>query len=249
MAKHELLNNVHHKDLRIVTKKKAEYGDNVNGSLILPAEFIDASKEYPIYFQKNAETGAFQVVVIFGFKQDENLFLGENGWEGEYIPALIRREPFLIGFQTEKGTEKKTPMIHIDMDSPRISRDGQGERVFLENGGNSPYLEEISKLLSMINDGIPASKAMIDVFLKYELIEQFTLDITFNDGTQYKTNSFYTIHQEKLLALDDATIGQLHRGGYLQLAYIVLESLRNIKRLISRQNERIATSVIKDRNV
>lgn len=239
MPKHEMLNNIAHKNLKIITKKSATYGDNVGGALIFPSEFSDVQREYPIFFQKDAQTGEFQAVAIFGFKQNENLFLDEQGWHANYIPAVIEREPFLIGFQREQGGADATPVIHVDLESPRISRSNEGESVFLEHGGNAPYIENVSRILMSIHDGLAVSKDMFAVFLSLDLIEPFVLDIEFNNGVQYKSSAYYTINQEKFFSLDDATLGRLHKAGYLHFAYMVLASLGNIRKLIDMCNKRI----------
>lgn len=238
MSKHELLNNIAHKNLRVITKKLAMYGDNVGGALIFPSEFVEVQREYPIFFQKDAQTGEFQAVAIFGFKQNENLFLDEQGWNANYIPAVIEREPFLIGFQREQGAAEATPVIHVDFENPRISRGDDGEQVFLEHGGNSPYIENISRILMLIHDGLSASKDMFSAFLALDLIEPFVLDIEFNNSVKYQSSAYYTINQEKFFSLDDAVLGQLHKAGYLHFAYMVLTSLGNIKKLIDMCNKR-----------
>lgn len=238
MSKHELLNNITHKNLRVITKKSAIYGDSVGGALIFPSEFIEIQREYPIFFQKDVKTGEFQAVAIFGFKQNENLFLDEQGWHANYIPAVIEREPFLIGFQREQGAAEATPVIHVDLENPRISSGVEGEQVFLEHGGNSPYLENISRTLMLIHDGLSASKDMFSAFLALDLIEPFVLDIEFNNGVRYQSSSYYTINQEKFFSLDDAALSQLHKTGHLHSAYMVLTSLGNIKKLIGMTNKR-----------
>lgn len=238
MAKHEMLNNIAHSNLKVITKKSAAYGDDVGGALIFPGEFVDAQRDYPIFFQKDAQTGEFQAVAIFGFKKNENLFLDEQGWHANYIPAVIAREPFLIGFQREQDGGGASPVIHVDMDSPRISQGGEGEAVFLEHGGNSPYIENVSRILMSIHDGLAESKAMFAAFLALDLIEPFVLDIEFNNGTKYQASAYYTINQEKFFALEDSAVGQLHKAGYLHFAYMVLASLGNIRKLIDMCNKR-----------
>lgn len=238
MSTLQLLNNVEHKNLKVNTKHSAEFGDNVGGSLVFPEEFLMAHREYPLLLQKDPETEDFQFIALFGFQKDENLFLSEAGWQGRYIPALMRREPFLIGFQaTQDGLEGRTPVIHIDMDSPRVSQDG--ERLFLENGGNTPYLNSLKKTLMQIHEGIATARTFLAVLQDNDLIEQLALDVEFNDGSQLKTNSYYTINQEKLLMLSDAKVTEFHRNGVLQLCYMMLASTGNIKNLIDMHNRLI----------
>lgn len=236
MATTELLNNVHHKDLRVDTQKKAQYGDNVGACIVYPEEFRHLQKEYPIYFQKNSNTGEFQAVSLFGFDTYENLFLTSKDWSGNYIPALIRRGPFFIGLQ-KNVTDMSNAAIHIDKDSPRISKDGSGEAVFLKEGGVSPYLKDVESALRLIHEGTETSKLMFEGLLALDILEPFTLDITFNNGEQFRTNEYYTINQDRLFELPDSTLGELHRSGYLQLAYTVLMSLSNIQTLITMKNK------------
>ena len=52
---------------------------------------------YPIFFIKDGATGQFYPAAVFGFDENENLFLSDQGWDASYIPMMIRRHPFLIG--------------------------------------------------------------------------------------------------------------------------------------------------------
>lgn len=238
MANMQLLNNVQHQDIKIITQHKAEFGDDVGGCLIFPEEFLAAHREYPIVLQKDPESGEFQFIVLFGFQKGENLFLTEQGWTGNYIPALMRKEPFLIGFQEDKSNPgQPTPVIHVDLDSPRIGKDGEGEPLFLANGGNSPLLESIRDNLMQIHEGIGTAQGLMKVLQDNDLIEQFTLDVVFKDGNQLTTDTYYTVNQEKLMALPDEVVVDLHRRGVLQLTYMMMASTGNIKTLIEKRNK------------
>lgn len=240
MPKHALLNNVVHKDLTIITKKSALYGDDVSGSLVFPEEFTNVQREYPIFFQKDADTGEFQAVALFGFKQNENLYLSESGWNANYIPALMTREPFLIGFQAAERGAEPTPVIYVDMEHPRIASKGEGEPVFLPQGGNTAFIDAVAKNLMLIHEGVTMSKNMFDAFLALELIESCTLDIEFNNGEKFKSNNYYTINQEAFYALGDENLVRLHQCGFLHYAYMVIASLGNLPTLIARRNKTIA---------
>ena len=240
MAKHLLLNNITHKDLKIITRHSAAFGDNVGSTLTFPTEFADVHREYPILFQKNPDTGKFQSVVLLGLKSDENLFLDElGGWKANYIPAVIERGPFLIGFQDQSrdGGSERTPVIHVDMEHPRIS-ETEGEAVFLDHGGLSPYLEKISKILNRIYDGMQISDAMFAAFAELDLIEPVNLEIELNDREVYRLRGNYTIHQDKLANLGGADLERLNRSGFLRCAFLAVESLGNIQRLVQLKTAR-----------
>ena len=110
MTRHVMLNNIAHKDLRVITRYGAEFGDNVGTVMTVPTEFADVQREYPIFFRKDANTGEFMSVALLGFSKDENLFLDERGgWNAAYVPGIIARGPFLIGFQErQEGGEMRS---------------------------------------------------------------------------------------------------------------------------------------------
>ena len=55
MTKHVMLNNITHKNLRVISRHGAEFGDNIGTVMIVPTEFADMQREYPIFFRKRLE--------------------------------------------------------------------------------------------------------------------------------------------------------------------------------------------------
>ena len=238
MSRHVLLNNVEHKNLRVNTSYGKEFGTAVGSVPTFPTEFAEILREYPIFFRKDPNTGEYSCVALLGFAREENLFLEGDRWDASYVPAIIARGPFLIGFQERQdgGELRREPVIHVDMDDKRIS-ETSGERVFLENGGNSRYLDRIARILSGLNDGIAASKAMFAVFTAMDLIEPVKIDIKFNSG-QYEVVGLHTVSAQKMRNLTGEQLLELNRSGFLQGAYLVLSSLNNLQRLIDRKQRR-----------
>jgi hypothetical protein len=141
--------------------------------------------------------------------------------------------PFLIG---KHGDEM---MIHYDLDSPRVSKT-EGEAIFLPHGGITPYLENINSTLLAIHEGMQSNAHFIDMLVRHELIEPFVLDVTLDDGSQNRLAGFYTINEERLAALDAATLDSLHKAGHLAAIYFQLASMSNLRALIERKNLRHA---------
>jgi hypothetical protein len=234
-----MLNNVAHKDLRVVTRYAAEFGDNVGTVLTFPTEYGDVQREYPIFFRKDPQTAQFQSIALLGFQQDENLFLDEHGWHAAYIPGIVARGPFLIGFQQQEinGDLRKEPVIHVDLDNPRISTTA-GEPIFLPQGGNSRYLERIGTTLQGIHAGLAVSQAMFSAFTAHDLIEPVNVEIKFSEEEQFNVRGLYTISEEKLARLDGDSLFQLNSAGFLQGAFLVMASLNNVKKLIDMKHRR-----------
>jgi len=231
MSRTVLLNNLEHHDLRVIAARGARYGD---GEMLAPTffgEFRELQAHYPIVFQKTEDGLGFQALALFGFERGENLFLGPQGWEVAYVPLAIQREPFLIG----RGGEALT--VHVDMDSPRLSRD-EGEPLFRPHGGTSEYLERVSALLGTLHEGLQAMPAFVETLLKHGLLESFVFDVELESGAQHRLAGYYTIHEEKLAALDGAALEALQRAGYLLPIYMALASLSRLRDLVERRQRR-----------
>ena len=244
MTRTVLLNNVDHKDLRVVTRFGPEFGDNVGLVLTFPTEYADMQREYPIFFRKDPATGEFQSVALLGFSKDENLFLENGRWNASYVPGIIARGPFLIGFQEQQvgGELRKEPVIHVDLDHPRIRWNGEGEPVFLPHGGQSPYLQHIALVLRGIGAGHEASKAMFAAFTALDLIEPVKLEIKLNEQEGYNVAGLYGISQKRLASLGGASLEKLNKAGFLQGAFLVMASMNNVRRLMAMKQRRQAQS-------
>ncbi|WP_417451325.1 SapC family protein [Kordiimonas sp.] len=236
MSNHVLLNNVDHKDLKIITDRSAKLGDNVMYAFTFPFEFRNVQAHYPIFFQKDPDSEKYYPVAMLGLQQGENLFLGEHGWDAAYIPVAIERQPFLIGF--ESADNEAHTVIHVDMDSPRVS-EAEGEPVFLEHGGNTAYLNHVAGLLEALYQGDQENSRFVQALVQHDLFESFTLDMELNDGSKNRLAGFYTINEDKLAVLDGATLSTLHKEGHLQAIYMVLASLSHMRDLIMRKNARL----------
>ena len=241
MTKAVTLNNVDHKDLKIDTRYCAEYGNNVNRALVFTSEFGELQREYPILFHKDPETENCQAHVLLGLERDENLFLNDNGWQARYIPAVMARGPFMIGFQKQGGDSdaQPEPVIHIEMDNPRVGVES-GEPVFLPYGGDAPYLEKVSKALQVIHSGAKYDKTFFSILNELELLEPVNIEINLSNIEQISLSNYYTINDEKLSALNPEQLAKLHSLGCLKLAYLALSSLGNIPSLIDMKNKKSA---------
>ncbi len=205
---------------------------------LFPKNFVLFRRTTRFFFHKDSNSNQFFAVTLFGFQDQENLFLQQDNWRGCYIPLMLRRQPFLIGQQLvrEDGIETTQRVIHIDLDNPRVSQT-EGEALFLPFGGNSPYLDEVAVMLETIHHGMLDSKTFIDLLLEHQLLESFTLDLTFSNGQKQQLAGFYTIHEDNLAALSPELLAQLHQKGYLQAIYMAIASQANIRHLLQLKNK------------
>jgi hypothetical protein len=238
MANHVLLNNIDHQDLKIITDKSEKYGNNNMYSVVYPFEFKNLQADYPIFFHKDNQHNHYTALALQGFEEDENLFLRNGKWHASYIPLMVEREPFLIGHESrvENGETIQAPVIHLDLDSPRVSKD-QGSDIFLAHGGNSEYIDKISSTLKAIHESKPSTKLFMDALIELDLFESFNLDIQLTDGSNSRLSGFHTINEEKLMALTGEKLEKLNKLGLLKLIYMVIASHENINALIQQKDK------------
>lgn len=239
MARYELLDNVTHKDLRVDMRFGAGLGEEVGMVPAWPTEFAELQREYPIFLRKDGDDGGYQAAALLGFDRNENLFLRDGRWNAGYLPGAVARGPFLIGFQAQPGDEPaRKPVIHVDMDHPRVAREG-GLAVFLRHGGHTPYLEQVVTVLGGINDGVEAGARMYAAFDALDLIQPMKLEVRFDDANGANLTGLYGIDRDRLAALDAGQLHGLHRAGWLEGAYLMLSSLHNMRRLIAEKQRRL----------
>lgn len=239
MANYQVLNNVEHGSLKVITERGAQYGDNTMFAMTFPFEMRKAQACYPILIHKDESNGKYFPVTLFGFEQGENLFLEGNKWNAAYIPLMIQRQPFMIGFQKPNPAAESRRVVTIDRDHPRVN-ETDGTAVFLEHGGNSEYLDTVATILETIHKNHEQNELFMEALLQHQLVESVTLNIRLEDGTDNKLQGFYMLDDEKLQQLEEAAITDLHRRGFLLPAYMMVASQSQMKTLVDLRNARLA---------
>lgn len=236
-----LLNNIDHHDLVVAVRAGAEFGDAVNQVPVFPSEFQELQREYPIVFRR-ADDGGIDAYALLGLDRDENLFLDKDRWTSRYVPAVQRRGPFSIVVpRTDDGDEPGGDvMIHVDLDDPRVGA-ADGAPLFLDHGGNAPYLEQVAAVLRVIFEGMHSARAVNAELDAAGLLQPVTMEIALDDETQYDIPDILTVDAAALAALTGEPLERLHRSGLLHAATMAAASIANVPRLIDLKNHGRAT--------
>ena len=234
MARMVELDNVEHARLRVTAGSTS--GLSSNQALVVPTEFEQLQREFPILFQKDAE-GNPQSVAILGLAPQENLFFTEGRWETRYIPATMRRGPFFLGVDEGAGTD---PAIVIDLDDQRFS-ETSGEPIFLAQGGAAPLLQQAAEALRTVHEGLKLSRTMFDLFAELNLLAPVEIDIDLGDGAHVRLADYFTIGAEQFGDLAGAALERLNRSGFLASAIHTRSSLSNINRLVELKTRKLAS--------
>jgi len=221
-----------HRDIRINPHTIEAKWAKLNMVPVVLSEFSKLVVQFPIVFSKNIETGQFVCVALTGFEKGQNLFWENGSSTSIYTPLHITHLPFYVG-QDEQSNNNS--VICIDTQSSALSE--QGEALFDVEGNATPYLKSAQSHLQALVEGTPQTETFISLLLKYKLLTQITLDITFGNGTKNTIKGLYSVDEERMEKLSESQIIELQQSGYLQLIHIQLASLGQIYALINKKNK------------
>jgi hypothetical protein len=244
MATQELLNNNDHRDLKIITKRSADLGEDVSYVYTFPLEFKSIQAHYPIVFRKDTTTAAALFpVALLGFEDGENLFLEHEQWNANYVPCMFERQPFSIARQSVNidGEKSLQSAVCIDVASPRVNKT-EGQSIFLEFGGNSAYLEKVVAMLEAIEFGNEHNQKFVAQLRELDLLESLSVEVELKNGSQHSLFGYYTINEDKLAQLNGASLEKLHANGFLQFIYMIIASQVHFRDLIELKNKKITAA-------
>ncbi len=219
-----------HANLRVKQITNFRYAAKVNSVPLLASEFGDCAREYPIVFVRG-ETGLVPVALI-GLREAENLFVDNLGkWDARYIPAFVRRYPFVPG----KGEEGQ---MVVCIDSEASCFDAKvGEPLFAD-GKPTKQLEHALNFMRDFQQGAMATEAICARLHALDLFRDADSVARLNDGTQFRLNGMSVVDEEKLRALDKEVVFELFGSGLLGLIHAHLISLGNLAGLVDRLSKR-----------
>ena len=113
----------HHSTTSIDTNQDYSFASQVNSVPLTATEFPHAARDYVIVF---AGKDTPMPAVILGAEHNRNVFVSEDGhWEGRYIPAFVRRYPFVFS----SSADGSTFTLCIDQEFQGLNQDNRGEKL------------------------------------------------------------------------------------------------------------------------
>ena len=187
-------------------------------------EFGAAARHLPIVFVPGANqmTPAF----LLGTQPGHNSFVAQDGtWTGGYLPAYVRRYPFIIG-----EVEGAEPLVCIDESSDRLSRD-TGQSLFEEDGTDTPLLAERIKLTTDYFASAKRTDALCIALRDLDLLRPITIDVKGKSQQGSVMHGLFAVDEPKLAALPDESFLELRRQGFIGPIYAHLISLAAVDKL------------------
>jgi hypothetical protein len=217
-----------HIDLSIETTKDYSFASGVNSVPLTATEFPFAARDYVIVF---AGTDTPMPTAILGVQQDKNLFVsGEGQWQSRYIPAFVRRYPFVFS-SSEDGS---TFTLCVDKEFEGLNEEGRGERLFDAAGEKTAYLDKMLSFLQEYQLQFQRTQAFCQKLKELDLLESMQAQISLPSGSQQSLTGFQVINRDKLKALDGDQLTDLAKTDALELAYLHLQSMNNFSVMAER---------------
>ena len=214
-----------HASLRLSRPEKPlEFARSANLIPALVDEFEVALSELPVAFLPGVEFPS--AVFVTGAAPGKNAFIGSDGlWNGAYVPAYLRRYPFIIG-----DMEGSDSVLCIDEKYAGLVQEG-GERLFSDGGEREPALEQALGLAQSYRDAAVRTETFCRMLHDYGLLQPATLDTTAPDGTKSVVYGLMVVDENALNAISTERLKALHDAGFLKAIYNQIASLRTVDKL------------------
>jgi hypothetical protein len=221
-----LLDRGRHRGLRVQASTSFAFARHSNSLYLAGVEFAEACKEYAVVFTR-AANGRVVPVVMLGLRSRENLFVDAEGrWSGRYIPAFVRRYPFVLA-------ELPGQSLGVCIDEAYAGLgEGEGEALFDAEGKDTPFLRNALDFLAQYQREYVRTEAFCQRLDAAGLLTGMNARADLVDGRSFTVGSLLVVDEQKLLALPDATALALFRAGELHLVSMHLLSLSNLQRLV-----------------
>jgi hypothetical protein len=226
-----------HGKLSLRKGKTYEFARETNAVPLVLSEFPNASGDYAIVFT-DASEGIIPAIIL-GIRDKENAYVGKDGsWDATYIPAFIRRYPFV--FATDAKAETFTLMI--DASYSGFNKDGKGERLFDADGEQTTFLNNTLSFLREYQAQFNRTRAFGARLGELGLLEPVEARVPLPKDPERRLTGFKIVNREKLKALSGDVLAQMIRTDELELIFLHLFSLRNLNRL----HEKMAAAAPQD---
>ncbi|MEO5698627.1 MAG: SapC family protein [Burkholderiaceae bacterium] len=216
------VSSARHRDASVEAQKGYGFSAGVNAVPLMAVEFLRAATEYAIVF--TAAGDEVVPAVVLGIRSDQNLYLSQDAqWQAKYIPAFIRRYPFVFS-TSEDG---KTLTLCIDESYPGLNRDNVGQRLFGDDGQAAPYVDAVLKFLQEYQAQFERTRQFGKRIKELDLLEPMQAQVATPQGGKLTLNGFLAVNRAKLRALDGEALATLAKTDELELLYLHLYSMRN----------------------
>ena len=224
-ASASVLDRDRHASLRFAPGADFAFAAGTNSLPVVLSEFVHLARFCPLALVR-AEGGDPIAVAVLGFASGENLFLDPSGnWLGPYIPAWLRRYPFLLA---QSGTPAVGHFVLAADLTARHFAAGQGDPVFRADGTSDAIGHAMGFCLRFEQE-LAATRAFGRTLAEAGLLTEET------EADRDASLSFLGIDHEALARLRSRRLADWRDNGMLAAALAIIASQRRWRSLSARR--------------
>lgn len=227
------LNTRDHATWKSRTFEKVDFFVGQHAVPVTVDEFADCQRTLPIVFSSGENSVP---IALMGLNEGVNVFVGEDGklTEQVYIPAYVRRYPFLLARLKQDSEELS---LCFDPTAEVLGNFEDGRPLFKDNGEPTEYTSEVLQFCENFEQSGQRTRAFMDELAKAELIMDGEIAITQNDNPDkpFIYRGFRMVDEAKLRDLPTEKLEEYNKSGLLVLIYAHLFSLGLMRAIFAKQ--------------
>jgi hypothetical protein len=229
----EPLNSNVHRKMKIRSIEKSPVIGTTHAIPATVDEFTLLARHYPIIFAVGDNPVP---LALMGLTEGVNAFMDDNGVAlvaNLYVPAYIRRYPFLLARLTPNSDELS---LCFDPTVGAVGEFEDGEPLFEEDGQPSKATKAILEFCEQFEAAGQRTGAFIEDLVKSDLLMDGEVAIQPEGAAQpFIYRGFRMVDEEKLRNLRGDELRKYNQSGLLALIYAHLFSLSQVREIFARQ--------------
>ena len=226
------LNSQDHKNYRTRSIDSAPWLAKAHAIPLTVDEFVQAQRHYPIVFS----TGDNPLpLALMGLNEGVNTFVDDAGKVNEpvYIPAYIRRYPFMLAKLQQDATDLS---LMFDPTSEAVGEFDEGERLFDDEGNKTAAVDRILEFCQHFEQSAQRTQAFLTELKNSDLLMDGEVAIQREgEDKPFVYRGFKMVDQEKLREVGAEKLAEWNKNGLLMLIHAHIYSLELMRTIFSRQ--------------
>ncbi|QZD95544.1 SapC family protein [Qipengyuania gelatinilytica] len=226
------LNSKDHKNFRTRSVDSAPWLSKAHAIPLTVDEFVQSQRHFPIVFSSGENP---LPLALMGLNEGVNTFVDDAGkvTEAVYIPAYIRRYPFMLAKLQQDATDLS---LMFDPTSDAVGEFEEGERLFDDEGNTTDATKRVLEFCQHFEQAAQRTQAFLTELKDNNLLMDGEVAIQREGEEQpFIYRGFKMVDQEKLRELSDEKIIEWHKNGILMLVHAHIYSLELMRTIFARQ--------------
>lgn len=192
---------------------------------VVASEVTRVAREMPILFPK----GEGVPQALAGMPPGINAHVKDTGhWLGRYIPAHIRRYPFMLApLPKSADSDEQRYAVQFDATAPHFESP-DGHRLLDDNGKPTGVLKKIQQVLTALMRDHAHTRMLVGQLDRAGLLVENSVTLGQGDNAQ-SISGVRVLDSAAFDALESAMLATLRDSGALSLVYAHLLSLSNLE--------------------